>query len=219
MKTRTRLVCLATAALLAAVSAACAKKEAPVPSPAPAAAAPAPAPADPVCKDGSRTDHPDGKLKECLLAQDWVNGPITCRVNWSLVLHPGGGLKECKIAGTATFDGLVVKDSLALYEDGKFRRGVVGAAKSFGDVGAREGDWITLYPSGALNRLELSGGPRTIQGYPCKGSETYFHENGKLKKCTLGEPFKQGEKEIPADTILCFDENGQAKEPCGFLTP
>jgi len=164
-------------------------------------------------------DHPDGKLKECLLAQDWVAGPYTCRVNWSLVLHPNGGLKECKIAGKATFDGLAVKESLALYEDGKLKRGIVAAAKTFGDVEAREGDWITLFPSGALNRLELSAGPRTIQGYPCKGSENYFHENGKLKKLTLGEAFQQGEKEIPAGTLLCFDETGAPKEPCTLMTP
>lgn len=217
MKTASRIATLATLALFAAAPLACTKKEAPAQGPAPAAAAPAPA--DPVCKDGSRRDHPDGKLKECLLAQDWITGPYTCRQNWSLVLHPGGGLKECKIAGTATFAGLVIKDSLTLYEDGKLRRGIVGAAKAFGDVEAREGDWITLYPGGALNRLELSAGPRTIQGYPCKGSENYFHENGKLKKCTLGEVFKQGEKEIPAETLLCFDESGAPKEPCGLMTP
>jgi len=209
-------VSLATVTLLAC-SGACSKQETPGPAPAPAV--PAPAPADPVCKDGSRRDHPDGKLKECLLAQDWVTGPYTCRVNWSLVLYPGGALKECKIAGTATVDGLAVKDSLALYEDGRFRRGILAAAKSFGDVEAREGDWVTLYPGGALNRLELSAGPRTIQGYPCKGSENYFHENGKLKKCTLGEPFRQGEKEIPAGTLLCFDETGAPKEPCTLMTP
>lgn len=221
MKSRFRLVPLATAALLALAPAACAKKEAPAPAAAPVAAAPAaaPAPAQPVCKEGSRRDYPDGKLKECLLAQDWVSGPYTCRVNWSLVLYPGGALKECKIAGTATFDGLVVKDSLALYEDGKFKRGILAAAKTFGDVEGREGDWVTLYPTGALNRLELSAGPRTIQGYPCKGSENYFHENGKLKKCTLGEVFKQGEKELPAGTLLCFDESGQPKEPCTLMTP
>lgn len=217
MKTRSRLTRLSMAALLAALPVACAKKEAPAPAPAPAAAAPAAA--EPVCKDGSRSDHADGKLKECLLAADWVNGPYTCRVNWSLVLYPGGTLKECKIAGTASFDGLVIKDALALYEDGKLKRGIVGAPKVFGDVEARDGDWVTLYPSGALSRLELSAGPRTIQGYPCKGSENYFHENGKLKKCTLGEPFKQGEKEIPAGTLLCFDETGAPKEPCTLMTP
>jgi hypothetical protein len=214
-----------TLALSATVSVAlahwgCAKPETPAPAPAPAAAPAAPvAPADPVCKDGSRSDHPDGKLKECLLAQDWAAGPYTCRMNWSLVLHPNGALKECKISGTATFDGLAVKESLALYEDGKLKRGIVAAAKTFGDVEAREGDWVTLYPGGALNRLELSAGPRTIQGYPCRGSENYFHENGKLKKCTLGEVFKQGEKEIPAGTLLCFDETGAPKEPCGLMTP
>lgn len=212
-------VSLTAIAILALATAACAKPEAAAPAPGPAPAAAAPAPADPVCKDGSRMDHPDGKLKECLLAQDWVSGPYTCRVNWSLVLYPNGALKECKIAGTATIDGLAVKDSLALYEDGKFKRGILAAAKAFGDVEAREGDWVTLYPGGALNRLELSAGPRTIQGYPCKGSENYFHENGKLKKCTLGEPFKQGEKEIPAGTLLCFDETGAPKEPCTLMTP
>lgn len=210
---------LATIVLLAFAAAGCGKKEIPAPAPVPAAVAPAPAQADPVCKDGSRRDHPDGRLKECLLAQDWVTGPYTCRVNWTLVLHPNGALKECRISGTATFDGLTVKDSLALYEDGKFKRGIVAAAKTFGDVEAREGDWITLYPSGALNRLELSAGPRSLKGYPCKGSENYFHENGKLKKCTLGEPYRQGEKELPPGTLLCFDESGQPKEPCGLMTP
>jgi len=218
MKCVSRLVALVIPTLLAA-AVSCAKKEVPAPAPEPAPAVAAAAPADPVCKDGSRMDHPGGTLKECLLAQDWASGPFTCRVNWSLVLYPGGTLKECKIAGTATFDGLTVKESLALYEDGKLRRGVVAAAKTFGDVEAREGDWITLYPGGSLNRLELSGGPRTIQGYPCKGSENYFHENGKLKKCTLGETFKQGDKELAAGTLLCFDENGQPKEPCTLMTP
>lgn len=218
MRARSRLVSLATVALLAC-PVACSRKDASGPVPAAAPVAAAPAPADPVCKDGSRMDHPDGKLKECLLAQDWAAGPYTCRVNWSLVLYPGGALKECKIAGTATVGGLAVKDSLALYEDGKFRRGILAAAKTFGDVEARDGDWVTLYPGGALNRLELSAGPRTIQGYPCKGSENYFHENGKLKKCTLGEPFRQGEKEIPAGTLLCFDETGAPKEPCTLMTP
>ncbi len=208
----------ATVALLAFSPLACRKAETPAAAPAPPVSA-APAPAEPSCKEGSQRQHPDGKLKECLLAADWVSGPYTCRMNWSLVLHPDGKLKECKIAGTATFDGLVIKESLALYEDGKLKRGVVGAPKTFGDVEAREGDWITLSPGGALSRLELSGGPRTIQGYPCQGSENYFHENGKLKKCTLGEPFKQGDKELPAGTLLCFDENGQPKEPCTLMTP
>lgn len=217
MKRMLPIVSLASMALLAVATAGCTKEEAPAPAPVSVALAPAPAP--PLCKDGSRRDHPDGKLKECLLAQDWTSGPYTCRVNWTLVLHPNGALKECRIAGTATIDGLVVKDSLALYEDGKLKRGVVAAAKTFGDVEAREGDWVTLYPGGALNRLELSAGPRTIQGYPCKGSENYFHENGKLKKCTLGEAFKQGEREVPAGTLLCFDETGAPKEPCTLMTP
>jgi len=216
MKAPFRLLLLA---LLAAGLAACAKEEATAPAPEPAPATAAAVAADPACKDGSRRDHPDGRLKECLLAGDWASGPYTCRANWSLVLHPGGALKECKIAGTAAFDGLVIRESLALYEDGKLRRGVVAAAKSFGDVEAREGDWITLFPGGTLNRLELSGGPRTIQGYPCTGSENYFHENGRLKKCTLGETFTQGGKELPAGTLLCFDESGQPKEPCNLMTP
>jgi antitoxin component YwqK of YwqJK toxin-antitoxin module len=113
----------------------------------------------------------------------------------------------------------VIRDSLALYEDGKLKRGVVAAAKTFGDVEVREGDWITLYPSGALNRLELSGGPRALKGYPCKGSENYFHENGQLKKCTLGELLKRGGEELQPGTLLCFDESGQPKEPCGMMTP
>ena len=219
MSFRSPVLSTATIVLLALAPAACAKKDAPVPARASAAAATAPVQADPVCKEGSTSRYPDGKLKECLLAQDWVTGLFTCRTNWSLVLYPNGGLKECKIAGTATFDGLIVKDSLTLYEDGKFRRGVVGAAKTFGDVDAREGDWITLYPGGALNRLELSAGPRSIKGYPCKGSENYFYENGQLKKCTLGEAYKLGGKELPPGTLLCFDENGQTKEPCGPMTP
>ena len=219
MSFRSSILPTATIVLLALAPAACGKKEAAAPAPGPAAAAPAPAKADPVCKEGSKSQYPDGKLKECALAQDWAAGPATCRMNWTLVLHPNGGLKECKIAGTATFDGLVVKDSLTLYEDGKFRRGVVGAAKSFGDVEAREGDWITLFPSGALNRLELTSGPRVLKGYPCKGSENYFHENGQLRKCTLGEAYKQGEKELPPDTLLCFDDSGKPREPCGPMTP
>ena len=221
MSGRHPAVLTATIALLALGPLACRKAEAPAADPPPAAAvaATAPAPVEPSCKEGSQRPHPDGKLKECLLAADWVYGPYTCRMNWSVVLHPDGKLKECKIAGTATFDGLVVKESLALYEDGKFKRGVVAAAKTFGDVEAREGDWITLSPGGALNRLELFGGPRTIQGYPCKGSENYFHENGKLRKCTLGEVFKQGEKELPAGTLLCFDESGQPTQPCTLMTP
>ena len=209
--------------LLALAPVACAPKEAPAPEAkkaAPsAAAAPAPVQTEPVCKEGSKQLRPDGKLKDCALAQDWVYGAYTCRVNWTVAFHENGKLKECKISGTADFSGLLVKDSLTLYEDGKFRRGIVAAAKSFGDVEAREGDWITLYPSGALNRLELSAGPRTLKGYPCKGSENYFHENGQLRKCTLGQPFKVGEKELPPDTLLCFDDSGKPKEPCGPLTP
>lgn len=206
----------AATALLALAPLACRKAEAPAEEPPPAAA---PTSAGPSCMEGSERLHPDGQLKECLLAADWVYGPYTCRVKWSVVLHPDGKLKECKIAGTATFDGLVVRESLALYEDGKLRRGVVAAPRTFGDVEAREGDWITLSPGGALNRLELFGGPRTIQGYPCKGSENYFHENGRLKKCTLGEDFKLGEKGLPAGTLLCFDESGQPTEPCTLMTP
>ena len=219
MSGRHATVSAATIALLVLGSLACRKAEVPAADPPPAAAAAAPAPADPSCKEGSQLLYPDGRLKECLLAADWVYGPYTCRVNWSVVLHPDGKLKECKIAGTATFDGLVVKESLALYEDGKLKRGVVAAAKTFGDVEVREGDWITLYPSGALNRLELSGGPRALKGYPCKGSENYFHENGQLKKCTLGELLKRGGEELQPGTLLCFDESGQPKEPCGMMTP
>lgn len=219
MSFRVHALTLSTIALVALATPGCGKKEAAAPVPAVAASAPAPVQADPVCKEGSQRQYPDGKLKECLLAKDWVTGHYTCRTNWSLALHPNGALKECKIDGTATFDGLVIKDSLALYEDGKLRRGVVGAPKVFGDVEAREGDWITLHPGGALNRLELSAGARSLKGYPCKGSENYFHENGQLKKCTLGEPYKQGEKELPPGTLLCFDDSGQPKEPCTLMTP
>lgn len=219
MNRRFPSVSLAPAVLLALSPLACAPREAPAPAPEPRKAVAAPVQADPVCKEGSRQLREDGKLKECLLAQDWVYGPYTCRVNWGVSFHENGKLKDCKIAGTAEFAGLVIKDSLTLYDDGKFRRGIVAAPKVFGDVEAREGDWITLFPGGALNRLELSAGPRTLKGYPCKGSENYFHENGQLKKCTLGEPFKIGEKELPPGTLLCFDESGQPKEPCNLMSP
>ncbi len=217
MSRRIPFVCLGSVALLLLVPISCTPKEASTAE----AKKPAPAPAqtEPVCKEGSKQLRPDGKLKECTLAQDWVNGPYTCRTNWGVVFHENGKLKECKISGTADFSGLLVKDSLTLYDDGKFRRGIVAAAKAFGDVEAREGDWITLFPSGALNRLELTAGPRALKGYPCKGSENYFHENGQLKKCTLGQPFKVGEKELPPDTLLCFDESGKAKEPCNVMSP
>ena len=39
------------------------------------------------------------------------------------------------------------------------------------------------------------------------------------ESCTLGEPFRQGEKEIAAGTLLCFDETGAPKEPCTLMTP
>jgi hypothetical protein len=87
MTFRSSILPTATIVLLALAPAACEKKEAAAPAPAPAAAAPAPAKADPVCKEGSKSQYPDGKLKECALAQDWAAGPATCRMNWTLVLH------------------------------------------------------------------------------------------------------------------------------------
>jgi hypothetical protein len=45
------------------------------------------------------------------------------------------------------------------------------------------------------------------------------HPDGKLKECLLEEPLGQGEKEVPAGTLPCFDEDGLPKEPCTPMTP
>lgn len=173
---------------------------------------------EPVCKDGKKETTPDGKLKACLLAQDYAIGPYTCKAAFRLALYPGGTLKECRLVKPVTVSGVVIKDSLELYEDGKLRRGIVEETKAFGDVEARPNDFVTLLPTGRLTRLELTGGMRTVKGFPCKGNHTYFHESGALKKCQLSEPFKVDGKELPKDTFLCWDAAGKRVEPCGPMT-
>ncbi|KAA0256220.1 hypothetical protein FBQ97_08090 [Acidobacteria bacterium ACD] len=173
---------------------------------------------EPVCKDGKKETTADGKFKSCYLAQDFAVGPYACRASFKLALHPSGALKECRLVKPAQVSGVTVKDSLELYEDGKLRRAVVEDTKAFGDVEARPNDFVTLLPSGKLSRLELTGGMRTVKGFPCKGNHIYFHENGALRKVQLSEPFKVDGKELPKDTFLCWDATGKRVEPCGPMT-
>jgi len=196
----------------------CGKKDV-APAAAPPAAPPKAAAAEPVCKEGSKDLRPDGKLKGCTLAQDYVSGPYTCRMNWNIVFHPTGALKECRLASRVEVSGVACADNLELYEDGKLRRAKIAETKTFGDVTAFAGEWVTLHPGGALNRLEIASGTRTLKGFPCSGSENYFHESGPLKKCTLGAPFELDGEKLAAGTILCFDDQGKRRLPCGAMTP
>ena len=173
---------------------------------------------EPACKDGKKETTPDGRFKSCYLAENFVFGPYTCKAAFKFALHPNGALKECRLVKPVQVSGISVKESLELYEDGKLRRAVIEDTKAFGDVDARPNDFITLLPSGRLTRLELTGGMRSIKGFPCKGNHIYFHESGALKKVQLSEPFKVDGKELPKDTYLCWDAAGKRVEPCGPMT-
>jgi hypothetical protein len=161
----------------------------------------------------------NGKLKRCLLDKPYKSGPYTCSAGKMYEAQADGSLKGCYLQSAVTVSGVSCKDGLDLYPDGKLRRCKVEADKTIGDVSIKTGDWLTLFASGAVKRLEVGAAKRELKkGFTCKGYLNYFHENGQLKKCELGEPATVNGKPAKVGEFACFDDRGKSVADCKALS-
>ena len=176
----------------------------------------------PDCKDDTNK-HKDanGDVTSCLLASPQTFEGYSCE-GGKIAEFAKGVFKGCYLAEAKEVDGFSCKAGLSLYPSGKLRRCQVTAAKKVADgIDARATDWVTLYESRSIKRLELASGPNKILGLPCKGYLNYFHENGKLKKCELSETATvDGESvEVKDKSVyVCFDDQGKRVADCKLLT-
>jgi hypothetical protein len=181
--------------------------------------------ADVPCKDDSNKRVEDGKVTSCVLTKPYttVDG-YTCDADKIMYLYPNGKLKSGYLATPKEVNGFSCQDALDLTKDGKLRRCKVTQDKMVGDIPVKAGNWVTVYESGAVKRLEIGSGSTKIQGLSCKGYFNYFHENGKLKKCELAEDATLDGKKIAAkgpkgeSVHVCFDDKGKRLADCKLLT-
>lgn len=134
---------------------------------------------------------------------------VRCRAGSAVRRFQSGKLKECSPDGVQPVDGIACSRTIALHLDGKLRRCELAEAHSFGDIQLPGRAWITLFPSGELERFEAYGAAVEVQGIRCRGSFNYLFENGKLKKCMLADEATLGAKTFPAGTTVCFDDAGK----------
>ncbi len=181
-------------------------------------AAPATAAKPPQCVADGNKQEVSGRLISCLLSEEWKPGRYTCKKGYMVGLHPNGSLKTCSFATPTDVDGFRCQEQTELYDNGKFKRCKLGAAKTVNGVDLRVGDWITVYKSGAVKRVELGLIPGKLKDYSCKGYMNYFHENGQLKKCELAASAKIDGAEVAGGTFVCFDDKGKRVSDCNALT-
>ncbi len=170
----------------------------------------------PQCVNDAHKRQSGAKLSACTLAADWSIGKLKCRKDRLLELHPDGALKRCSLVGPTDVSGFGCQENTELYEDGKFKGCKLTASKTVNGIDVRADDWITVYKSGTLKRVQLNN-PAKLKGLPCKGFFNYFHENGQLKKCELADVAKIDEQEVPAGTLVCLDDKGKRVSDCKLL--
>lgn len=177
-----------------------------------AAAVVAPDPNAPVCEPADRKVF-NGKLTRCILGKSFTTGPYTCVAGKTFEQRPDGSFKGCTLATAASVGGFTCKDTLDLYVTGALRRCRLDADKVVGALTVKAGDWVTLFPSGSLKRLEIVAAPRELaKGLSCKGSFNYFYEGGGLKKCENAEAtIFQGTK-LKSGDFVCFDAKGKVDD-------
>lgn len=232
METLTNKALLA-AAIAAALVVGCKRKEATeasVTTATSAAVTATPTSAEPPCKDDQNktvaTSGPAaGSVTRCLLTKNYSVDGYECEAGKIADFYGAGKLQGCYLTSAKTIDGYSCKEGVSLYPDGHLKRCKTTQAKHVADgVDVRQGEWVTLYKSGAIKRLELSNGPNKILGMPCRGYWNYFHENGRLKKCELSEDTVIEGKKVaskgPKDAAVyvCFDDAGKRVADCNLLT-
>jgi hypothetical protein len=158
---------------------------------------------------GSIEFNGKGSLLAFVLHEAHVVDGVRCRAGSAVQRFQSGKLKECSPDGTQRVDGIACSRTVALHLDGKLRRCELAEPRAFGGAQLPERAWITLFPSGKLERFEAYGDAIEVQGLRCRGSFNYLFENGKLKKCTLAAEAKLGDKTYPTGATVCFDETGK----------
>jgi hypothetical protein len=176
----------------------------------------------PDCKDDTnKRKDANGEVTSCLLASPQSFEGYACE-GGKVAEFSKGVFKGCYLAEAKEVDGFTCKAGLSLYPSGKLRRCQITAAKKVAEgIDARPTDWVTLYETGTIKRLELASGPNKILGLPCKGYLNYFHENGKLKKCELSETATVDGQSVEvkdASVYVCFDDQGKRVADCKLLT-
>jgi len=172
-------------------------------------------PAGVTCIEDTNKKIEGGKLVQCRLQQDYTSGKITCGKEYMAFFFADGSLKGCYVSQPTEVDGWSCRESLSLFPGGKFRRCRLAGDKEEAGVQLKSGDWITVYQSGALRRVENETA-RKMGAYMCKGSVNLFHENGKLKRCEVAKPTRVGKKRLKVGEAACLDADGKPTE-CGSV--
>lgn len=165
----------------------------------------------PPCRnDATKKVDANGKLLSCTLAKPHVIDGYTCEWGKPFDLYPDGKLRSCWLREAKTINDVSCHDHVSFHANGALERCRLYSGKKeiVPGVETKAGDWVSFYPSGKVERLELIIAPMTVQGVTCKGHQNYFHENGKLKQCELVSP-DGGAK------LVCFDDKGTQLPQCG----
>ena len=165
----------------------------------------------PPCRnDATKKVDANGKLLSCVLAKPHVVDGYTCEWGKPFDLYPDGKLRSCWLREAKTINEVSCHDHVSFHANGTLERCRLYSGKKdiLPGVETKAGDWVSFYPSGKVERLELIIAPMTVQGFTCKGHQNYFHENGKLKQCELVSP-DGGAK------MVCFDDKGTQLPQCG----
>lgn len=69
---------------------------------------------------------------------------------------------------------------------------------------------IKMYSNGNISKCKLKETVK-ISSYHCR-DWIWFHENKKIKQCTIAESFEWGTYKIPSGSIVFFDSNGNVQK-------
>ena len=152
--------------------------------------------------------HPDGALKSCKLTKDRSLSGVPCKKDRSASFFPTGELRECAVQKDShTISGVTCRYRVDMHKNGELRRCQIDAKATLGDYTAPAESWVTLFPSGKVERIEFAkGSSLAFKDFKCV--QTYHYESGAVKICSVAEKMKYKGKVLPLNTSVCFDEKG-----------
>ncbi len=166
---------------------------------------------------GSISFNKEGVLTGFDLTEPHTFGNIECK-GAGVRLYAPDKVKSCYITKPHEVAGIKCEGNLSINEDGSVHRCQLSEAMKFTNFDAPAKTWITFYDGTTLvDRFEVGGNVKDIDGHKCKGYMNYMHKNGKVRKCTLAEEETIEGKKYTASTDVCFDENGKVVE-CSTMT-
>ncbi len=177
--------------------------------------------------------HPSGVPRVFTLVE-----PAAYRGYWlqpysTVELYADGVLKAASLGAEELAFGDAYVDSTVLpqpqlplftgwttfYPNGRVETGFASRVFVSDGVPYAPGHRLEFAPTGAVRVGVLASGhrPRTIQGVDCEpGSPVWFHENGRLRYCKLGDDAVLGGDHYRRGQSVAFDRDGEVFEWAPF---